>query len=171
MRNFVLVFIFSLIVNMPVYADVYPFEEEYSEPSSSVADLGEEDAMVTDKSEPVEVVTDYDEISAPAAGRTQMNPYNQITYKNFGTVMINLAKGVGNLYKGLFTEAFPSYGSDLVSLPAVTAELSRQMIEIERKALFEADAKQKEIDAYREKMQRPLTPEEQATLEKLQAKQ
>lgn len=152
------------------FADVYPFEEDYSDqPVSSavIADLGEPD--VVEEELVVEEVL-VEEEPAQTVG-TSGYGIRTITYKNFGTVMINLAKGVGNLYKGLFTEAFPSYGADLISIPAVSTELTGRMIEIERQALFEADAKQKEIDAYRESVQKPLTPEEQALLEKLQAKQ
>ncbi len=171
MKNVSLIALFVMIFVSPLRADVYLFEEDYdAAPVTTIADLGEEEVIE-------EVVIDEpearfeEEVVADSSSRSSFYKYNSITFKNFGTVFINLAKGVGVLYKDLFTEAFPSYGTDLVSIPAVSAELGSQMIDIERKALFEANAKQKEIDDYREASQRPLTPEQQQLLEELQAKQ
>ncbi len=158
------------------YADVYPFEEDYSEKPAvfSFVDNNKQDEDESKKvEEDVVVPRDAEEEEAVVEQPSRSSDYYKyrtITYKNVVPIMCNLAKGVGNLYKGLFTEAFPSYGSDLASIPAGTAQLVGKMAEMERQAFFEANTKQKEIDAYRESVEKPLTPEEQQLLEQLRAK-
>jgi hypothetical protein len=165
--------LFLLLASSLAYADVYPFEEDYSEKKvfSFVNNSKAEEAK-EEKVAPKVVAAEAQEedVAERPSRRSDYYKYRTITYKNFGTIMLNLAMGVGEMYRGLFTEAFPSYGSDLASIPAGTAELTGKMVEMERQAFFEANTKQKEIDAYRESVEKPLTPEEQQLLEQLRAK-
>lgn len=180
MRSLALLFALALTLSAssPVLADVYPFEEDYSDAPpvdtgfrAEVVAQETETPFVTKQSVVTREAREYEQQRiADEIERDDFYRYNKITFKNFGSIMVNLARGVGDIYKGLFTEAFPAYGSDLASYPAVTAELTGRFVEIERQYLFEQDAKQKEIDAYIEAQQAPLTPKEQELLEDFRGK-
>jgi len=167
--------LFSLSYSPVVFADVYPFEEEYSKTPTQrqfKAQAPKEEAPFRMQQS---IVTDEDRATQQEwiegeRKRDDYYKYRTITFGNFGSIMVNLVSGVGNLYRGLFTEAFPEYGADLASIPAVSAEQIGKFAEIEKQVLFERDAKQRETIEFIESQQAPLTAKEQKLLKELRGK-
>jgi len=163
-------FAILVLLTSSSFADVYPFEEEYGEVSQKEV-VSEKAPFKIQQSEvtPEERETIQSTLQTESRKDRYLS-YRSITYKNAGQIFLNLAAGIGAMYKDLFTEGLPEYGADLASIPAGSAELTGKFLEIERKELFERDAKEKDIQAYVQAQQKPLTPEEQKLLEELRSK-
>jgi len=161
-----LLLLLFLSTSPAIFADVYPFEEEYSKtPPKEELPFRMQQSIVTDDDR----ATQQEWIEGERK-RDDYYKYSTITFDNFGSIMVNLVSGVGNLYRGLFTEAFPEYGADIVSIPAVSAEQIGKFAEIEKQVLFERDAKKRETIEFIESQQAPLTAEEQKLLKELRGK-
>lgn len=165
MKLFPLALVFILLPAAPLFADVMPFEEEYSAAPQQEAPFSTRQEMVT-KEERAE----SQEMLAEENRTDRYLSYREITFQNCGQIFLNLFHGLGVLYHDLFTRAFPEYGADLVSIPGGTVEVTGKFVEIERKEFFERDAKKKDIEAYVASQEAPLTAEEKKLLDDLRGK-
>lgn len=175
--RFLVLFVVAILFQGRAYADVYPFEEDYS---AAPAAVPKAPAKVMVSEEPSfqvrqEEVTQSERLQAQhqidEENRTdRFLSYRQITFQNAGQIFLNFWNGLAVEYKDIFTRALPEYGSDLVSIPGGTVEVVGKFAEIERKELFERAAKEKDIQAYVEAQEKPLTPEEKKALDELRGK-
>lgn len=171
------------LLSCNAFADVYPFEEEYdgavaTKTTVTTTVQAEKEAPVAPQNEfsvrqTTVTAEDREEARQLIEEENRRDTYlvnREITWKNFGSIAINLVNGIGLVYHDLFTRALPEYGGDLASIPGGTVALTGKFVELERQAIFERDAKRKDIEAYIEAQQKPLTPEEQKLLKDLRGK-